>query len=68
MSRIQSKITQHTKKQENITHSQHEKQPTENNTEITMMLEFADKAFKTVTVTLLKDGKENTITMNKRKF
>lgn len=43
-------------------------QPIENGTEMTQMLELADKNFKAAIITLLMDEKENVLTMNKRKF
>lgn len=64
MSRIQSKITQHTKEQENMTNSQVKMQPTDSNLQITQMLELLD--FKAVIIIFLQEVKLNTFEMNER--
>lgn len=57
MSKIQFKITGHTKKMENVIHFQEKRQSTK-------LLELAFKNFKTAILTLLHDIKEN-ILINK---
>ena len=64
MSRIQSKITQLTKEQENRTNSQVKMQPTDLNQQITQMLESLD--FKGVIIIFGQEGKLNTFEMNER--
>lgn len=64
MSRIQSKITQLTKEQENRTNSQVKMQPTDLNPQITQMLELLD--FKAVIIIFRQEGKLNTFEMNER--
>ena len=64
MSRIQSKITQLTKEQENRTNSQVKMQPTDLNQQITQMLESLD--FKAVIIIFGQEGKLNTFEMNER--
>ena len=64
MSRIQSKITQLTKEQENRTNSQVKMQPTDLNPQITQMLESLD--FKAVIIIFGQEGKLNTFEMNER--
>ena len=64
MSRIQSKITQLTKEQENRTNSQVKMQPTDLNPQITQMLELLD--FKAVIIIFLQEVKLNTFEMNER--
>lgn len=66
MSRIQPKITQHTKEQENMTNSQVKIQPTYSNLQITPVLELLD--FKAMIIIFLQEVKLNTFEMNKRKF
>lgn len=51
-----------------MNYSQDKNQPIENDTEMTQILELADKNFKAAIITLLKDEKENVLIMNKRKF
>ena len=62
--RIQSKITQLTKEQENRTNSQVKMQPTDLNPQITQMLESLD--FKGVIIIFGQEGKLNTFEMNER--
>ena len=64
MSRIQSKITQHTKEQENMTKSQVKMQPTDSNPQTTQMLELLD--FKAVIIIFLQEVKLNTFEMTER--
>lgn len=58
MSTIQSSITIHTKKQENMTYTQEKMQSMEADLEMTQMLELADDAFKTPIKTMLKREKK----------
>lgn len=58
------KITRHTEKRENVTHMGKKGQSRETKPEMSQMLEVSDKNFQVAIITLLKDIKENIITMN----
>lgn len=58
------KITRHTKKWENVTHVGKKGQSQETKPEMSQMLEVSDKNFKGAIITILKDIKENILTMN----
>lgn len=63
MSRIQSKITWHTKNQENL-NSSRQIQPTDNKTEIARMLELTDNDLKAAIIKILHKVRAKTLTTN----
>ena len=58
MSRIQSKITWHVKKQEHMTYAQERRKLLRTDLEMTQMLEWADKDFEVAIINIFKDVKE----------
>lgn len=59
MSKVQTKITEHTKYQKNLDGSQGKEQSTEADTEITQALDLSDEDFNAVIITMLQEVKIN---------
>lgn len=66
MSRIQSKITWHVKKQEHMTYAQERRKLLRTDLEMTQMLEWADKDFEVAIINIFKDVKEKYLLMNEQ--
>lgn len=60
---VQTKITEHVKKHENVTHNQ-KKNQLKTDPKMTQILHLTDKGFKAASTNMFKDLKEKIIIMN----